>query len=195
LVRGLLGAWAEPAFGPEGQSGLFQAGGAHRRVLGTARGGRQRPAYEGRHPGGLLPHRGRAVRGQAPGSECLRPACCRLVTRQPGQCPHHALHARDALRRAERAPGLPLLVQALGQLRALGGVHEREAGESAEQMAVDDPTFLCERCFKNSHYEVVGEGAQAEEGDEEATDIDAFEEKNPRLKKISEFKAYHFSQL
>ncbi len=63
------------------------------------------------------------------------------------------------------------------------------------QMAVDDPTFLCERCFKNLHYELVGEGAQADEGDGEATDMDAFEEKNPRLKKIGEFKAYHFSQL
>jgi len=89
-------------------------------------------------------------------------------------------------------------------------------------MAVDDPTFLCERCFRNSQYELVSEEVteqiQSDKTDKTTSEaiteaineetaaettadilkvIDQaeFEKRNPGLKKICDFKAYHFSQL
>ncbi len=54
--------------------------------------------------------------------------------------------------------------------------------------AVDDPTFLCERCLRNTHYLDV---------DDQDADQSAQAENSDRLiyKKIFDFKAYHYSQL
>ena len=65
------------------------------------------------------------------------------------------------------------------------------------RLAVDDPTFLCQRCFKNTHYEEVAidndkETDQNEQNDE---NLEGFEKRNSNLKKLFEFKAYHFSQF
>jgi len=80
--------------------------------------------------------------------------------------------------------------------------------------AVDDPTYLCERCLRNSHYEdeeeeddkekiseVLSESnnpsnSQTGETNEE---LNQTKESNPtsskKLKKLCNFKAYHFSQI
>jgi hypothetical protein len=67
----------------------------------------------------------------------------------------------------------------------------------------DDPTFLCERCFLNTHYveddnyKEIGSNSGRE--DEATTsswcDLESLQKDNPRLKKTCDFKAYHFSQL
>lgn len=54
--------------------------------------------------------------------------------------------------------------------------------------AVDDPTFLCERCFKNTQYVNEEDTAQNDEMNSE-------ENREIRFKKACDFKAYHFSQI
>ena len=73
--------------------------------------------------------------------------------------------------------------------------------------SVDDPTFLCDRCFRNTHYEAVIESSSSDtsnlidinisENDEtvNGNNVETFEKNNPKLRKLCEFKAYHFSQL
>ncbi|CAF0843034.1 unnamed protein product [Brachionus calyciflorus] len=56
--------------------------------------------------------------------------------------------------------------------------------------AVDDPTFLCERCLKNTHYLL------AEKTDEENMEVNEEQEENEeKLKKAFDFKVYHYSQI
>lgn len=50
------------------------------------------------------------------------------------------------------------------------------------EYVVDDPSFLCERCLRNTHY-----------ADTNETDSEQNEDNS--LKKLFDFKAYHFSQL
>ena len=70
--------------------------------------------------------------------------------------------------------------------------------------SVDDPTFLCERCFKNTHFVQMdddGNNDSLSESDVvkaavETNDSDAkVEQKKQNLKKLFDFKAYHFAQL
>lgn len=66
--------------------------------------------------------------------------------------------------------------------------------------AVDDPTFLCQRCFKNTHYEEISAGEDGaksaiEVKSEEPESLESFERVNPKLRRLFDFKAYHFSQL
>lgn len=64
--------------------------------------------------------------------------------------------------------------------------------------SVDDPTFLCERCLRNTHY-VDEEKTNTNTGDEETTASqnrpDSTTEDAPRLKKACDFKAYNYSQI
>ena len=91
-------------------------------------------------------------------------------------------------------------------------------------ISVDDPTFLCERCFLNTHYidKTITKGntndiknkkstiSNEELNDENVTGTSGFqesheerntssteqlEEDHPGLVKVCDFKAYHFSQL
>lgn len=52
------------------------------------------------------------------------------------------------------------------------------------QYSVDDPTFLCERCLRNTHYLDTDD---TNEPDSSSSGI--------LYKKIFDFKAYHYSQL
>lgn len=74
------------------------------------------------------------------------------------------------------------------------------------EYAVDDPTFLCERCLKNTHYkdkEVAREKNNVNENDGEEIEtkcVNDLEEEGPGQsdelpEKLFDFKAYHFSQL
>ena len=59
------------------------------------------------------------------------------------------------------------------------------------EYAVDDPTFLCERCFRNTHFEPI-------EDDDDPTEAPIDEDNQPtkpKYRKLFDFKAYHFSQL
>lgn len=65
--------------------------------------------------------------------------------------------------------------------------------------AVDDPTFLCERCLRNTHYESNDpEEENEEENADEAVSQEGTSEqieKKEKYKKLFNFKAYHFSQI
>lgn len=76
--------------------------------------------------------------------------------------------------------------------------------------SVDDPTFLCERCLKNTHYlEEDGQNpttsstasavaSDTNNGCGEETDENGSNDDNesiPKLRKVSDFKAYHYSQI
>jgi hypothetical protein len=71
---------------------------------------------------------------------------------------------------------------------------------------VDDPTFLCERCFRNTHYldkeQTESEQHQTTESNEqqetnaEQMEVDQGPQNKPNQhRKVFDFKAYHFSQL
>ncbi len=70
---------------------------------------------------------------------------------------------------------------------------------------VDDITFLCDRCLKNSHYEGSDSDNNEAELDENRpkTSSDAQSEQTSdssdnnkkKYKKLFNFKAYHFSQI
>ena len=59
------------------------------------------------------------------------------------------------------------------------------------EYSVDDPTFLCERCLRNTHYKDK-EAVNAENRDDSQA-TQGNDETKPE--KIFDFKAYHFSQL
>jgi hypothetical protein len=67
--------------------------------------------------------------------------------------------------------------------------------------AVDDPTYLCERCLRNTHYTEVEEASISEvnttnNGSNEASGVRTEQGTKPkRLKKLFDFKAFHFSQV
>lgn len=64
---------------------------------------------------------------------------------------------------------------------------------------MDDPTFLCERCLRNTHYESNDpEEENEEENADEAVSQEGTSEqieKKEKYKKLFNFKAYHFSQI
>ena len=78
------------------------------------------------------------------------------------------------------------------------------------EYAVDDPTFLCERCIRNTHYgnaemkKLMHEN-QSEANNDEIETKDAIAstsqsipedpEEEAEMKKLFNFQAYHFSQL
>ena len=56
--------------------------------------------------------------------------------------------------------------------------------------AVDDPTFLCDRCLRDTHYE--DEEISLDDNKDTVQTEGAFHSK---YKKLFDFKAYHYSQL
>jgi len=63
------------------------------------------------------------------------------------------------------------------------------------KFAVDDPTFLCERCLRNTHYESNETEETDDEPSNEGTSKQLEEEHLTKYKKLFNFKAYNFSQI
>ena len=80
------------------------------------------------------------------------------------------------------------------------------------KFAVDDPTFLCERCLRNTHYGedhveeedhdekdkekiALSELSNQSEDTREGSSQDLNRKTLNNLKKLCNFKAYHFSQI